>query len=89
MMLRRNLVLGTTGALFTCLAAPCHAWVAQPSFAGASASTMPRLSATTLYMSDSPSDPVTFREAEVLGLRLMQEGDYQGALDGTSCRDLS
>lgn len=24
----------------------------------------------------------TFREAEVLGLRLMQEGNYEGALDG-------
>jgi len=35
-------------------------------------------------MADSVSEPKSFREAEVLGLRLMQEGDYQGALDGTS-----
>eukprot|EP00544_Gedaniella_sp_CCMP2646_P005501 CAMPEP_0202481278 /NCGR_PEP_ID=MMETSP1361-20130828/922_1 /ASSEMBLY_ACC=CAM_ASM_000849 /TAXON_ID=210615 /ORGANISM="Staurosira complex sp., Strain CCMP2646" /LENGTH=153 /DNA_ID=CAMNT_0049108781 /DNA_START=342 /DNA_END=803 /DNA_ORIENTATION=- len=32
-------------------------------------------------MADSVPEPTTFREAEVLGLRLMQEGDYQGALD--------
>jgi len=29
---------------------------------------------------DITTDPSTFREAEVLGLRLMQEGDYEGAL---------
>lgn len=59
----------------------CHAWVPhQPTF---SSPVTPRHSATTLWMSDSPPPPTTFREAEVLGLRLMQEGDYEGALDGT------
>lgn len=29
-----------------------------------------------------PSKPTTFREAEVLGLRLMQEGSFEDALDG-------
>lgn len=38
-----------------------------------------------LYMSSSaPQEPTpsTFREAEVLGLKLMQEGDYEMALQG-------
>jgi hypothetical protein len=26
--------------------------------------------------------PTTFREAEILGLKLMQEGNYQDALNG-------
>jgi hypothetical protein len=38
----------------------------------------------TLRMAESSETPTptTFREAEVLGLRLMQEGNYQEALDG-------
>ena len=28
-------------------------------------------------------DPTTFREAEILGLRLMQEGSFESALVGT------
>lgn len=40
---------------------------------------------TTMMMSaeDAP-DPTNFREAEVLGLRLMQEGNFDEALVGTS-----
>ena len=38
---------------------------------------------TGLKMTESGAAPTTFREAEVLGLRLMQEGNYQEALDGT------
>ena len=40
---------------------------------------------STLRMTESSEtpSPTTFREAEVLGLRLMQEGNYQEALDGT------
>ena len=39
---------------------------------------------TTMMMSteDAPV-PTTFREAEVLGLRLMQEGNFEEALIGT------
>ena len=39
-----------------------------------------------MKMTDSSSQepaPTTFREAEVLGLQLMQEGDYDLALKGT------
>lgn len=38
-----------------------------------------------LYMSGMQGEPAptTFREAEVLGLKLMQEGDYDSALQGT------
>jgi hypothetical protein len=32
--------------------------------------------------------PKTFREAEILGLKRMQQGKYQEALDGT-CQTLS
>jgi hypothetical protein len=42
-------------------------------------------SATTTMMrmlTDETPDPSTFREAEVLGLRLMQEGSFQEALVG-------
>lgn len=44
-----------------------------------------RMTESTLRMTDSSEtpSPTTFREAEVLGLRLMQEGNYQEALDGT------
>lgn len=35
-----------------------------------------------LYMADGAPEPTTFREAEVLGLKLMQEGDYDLALKG-------
>ena len=35
---------------------------------------------------DAANIPVTtFREAEVLGLRYMQEGNYEQALNGTKC----
>ena len=30
----------------------------------------------------SPASPKTFREAEVLGLKYMQDGQYEEALDG-------
>jgi hypothetical protein len=33
---------------------------------------------------DEAPDPTTFREAEVLGLRLMQEGSFEDALVGKS-----
>jgi hypothetical protein len=44
-----------------------------------------RMTESTLRMTESSEtpSPTTFREAEVLGLRLMQEGNYQEALDGT------
>jgi hypothetical protein len=39
---------------------------------------------TALHMaSEEASTPISFREAEILGLRLMQEGSYQDALVGT------
>jgi hypothetical protein len=38
---------------------------------------------TQLRLSDEPSpNPQTFREAEVLGLKLMQSGNYKDALKG-------
>lgn len=39
---------------------------------------------TALLMTEEPevSQPTTFREAEVLGLKLMQEGNYEDALKG-------
>ena len=42
-------------------------------------------SATFLEMvnPDEQPDPTTFREAEILGLRLMQEGNFAEALVGT------
>ena len=36
----------------------------------------------TASETDSKQSPTTFREAEVLGLRLMQEGLYKEALKG-------
>ena len=44
----------------------------------------PRKSSSRMYMSSSSSapEPTTFREAEVLGLKLMQQGDYDSALKG-------
>jgi len=33
--------------------------------------------------------PTTFREAEILGLRLMQEGNYEGALEGACVQCVS
>jgi hypothetical protein len=58
------------------------AWVTKPSGISWTTATQ-RCSTVALNMADSVPEPTTFREAEVLGLRLMQEGDYQGALDGT------
>jgi hypothetical protein len=44
-----------------------------------------RVGSTVLYMSaEEPTTPTTFREAEILGLRLMQEGNYDQALKGES-----
>lgn len=41
-------------------------------------------SLTTMQMTaDGAPNPTTFREAEVLGLRLMQEGNFDEALIGT------
>lgn len=39
---------------------------------------------TALLMTEEPqaAQPTTFREAEVLGLKLMQEGNYEDALKG-------
>jgi hypothetical protein len=43
--------------------------------------------ATSMQMSGNEMpDPSTFREAEILGLRLMQEGDFDQALLGTLFR---
>jgi hypothetical protein len=39
-------------------------------------------SAATTALLMTESDPQTFREAEVLGLKLMQDGNYKDALDG-------
>ena len=40
-------------------------------------------SLTSMQMTaDENPTPSTFREAEVLGLRLMQEGNFEKALDG-------
>jgi len=50
-----------------------------------------RILATTTTMrmlTEETPDPSTFREAEVLGLRLMQEGNFQEALVGTCERSL-
>jgi hypothetical protein len=38
-----------------------------------------------MMLTEDTSDPTTFREAEVLGLRLMQEGNFQEALVGMLC----
>lgn len=37
---------------------------------------------TALTMTEQPADPRTFREAEVMGLQYMQDGDYESALQG-------
>ena len=42
----------------------------------------PVASPLQMVASDAPN-PTTFREAEVLGLRLMQEGNFEEALVGT------
>lgn len=71
-------------AVVSCLCLiPSQAWVTKPSASSSWTSPTFRLSTVALQMSDSPAEPTTFREAEVLGLRLMQEGDYEGALNGT------
>jgi hypothetical protein len=56
-----------------------HAWVTMPSTQRFSV--VLRLSDEAA--SELGSTPSTFREAEVLGLRLMQEGKYEDALNGT------
>lgn len=82
---RKNLLPLPTLVIFVLLLLlllPCaHAWVTpnKPSWTSATS----RHSTVALNMADSAAEPTTFREAEVLGLRLMQEEDYQGALDGT------
>ncbi len=38
---------------------------------------------TMMMFNEDTPDPTTFRQAEVLGLRLMQEGNFQEALVGT------
>ena len=35
-----------------------------------------------LRLADESTDPTSFREAEILGLRFMQEGEYSNALKG-------
>jgi hypothetical protein len=41
-------------------------------------------STTMMTAEDNAPNPQSFREAEVLGLRLMQEGNFEEALVGTS-----
>jgi hypothetical protein len=43
----------------------------------------PSTSSTRLRLSEEENaNPLTFREAEILGLKLMQNGNYQGAIKG-------
>lgn len=82
----------TIALLLACLASSAYSWSTILSRKGGyAAKTHPLHHVGTLGMTEStlrmaessetPS-PSTFREAEVLGLRLMQEGNYQEALDG-------
>ena len=90
MALRRNfraqssVVVVLAAVLLACISHTTLAWVTKPSGISWTTATQ-RCSTVALNMADSVPEPATFREAEVLGLRLMQEGDYQGALDGTFC----
>ena len=54
----------------------------MPTNARRSAETSATTTTMMMFNEDTP-DPTTFREAEVLGLRLMQEGNFQEALVGT------
>ena len=80
---RNILILG--GMLAS--SAPCHGYTVRypsksvqvPSQNIRSAET----TSTSMMMSvEDTQDPTTFREAEVLGLRLMQEGNFKEALVG-------
>lgn len=87
MMIRRNFMryssvvtILMSVCLLSTLPTTTFAWVVKPSSWTAATQ---RMSTVSLNMADSAPEPTTFREAEILGLRLMQDGDYQGALDGT------
>jgi len=64
----------------------CHSYTVQHSRPGTPLTfrVAAETTSTTMMMSaeDAP-DPTSFREAEVLGLRLMQEGNFDEALVGT------
>lgn len=69
-----------TSTIILVLATSASAFTASPRGWGESTNAAPT---TKLDMTaPEPSKPTTFREAEVLGLRLMQEGSFEEALDG-------
>lgn len=90
----RSIIVFTTTAMM--MASPASAWVSPPlrkwhvchyenmmtaSPSAASTSQLPGLQMTSSE-DDVSTKPTTFREAEVLGLRLMQEGQFDAALKG-------
>ena len=58
-----------------------NAWVVTAPFQNQQR--QPLMSALSMADVEPNTSPTTFREAEVLGLRLMQEGNYEEALRGT------
>jgi hypothetical protein len=86
--------IGNSSLLTLCLAVSIPSYVnaytvrfpptrgGMPTNARRSAETSATTTTMMMFNEDTP-DPTTFREAEVLGLRLMQEGNFQEALVGT------
>eukprot|EP00428_Durinskia_dybowskii_P007582 CAMPEP_0170301634 /NCGR_PEP_ID=MMETSP0116_2-20130129/51082_1 /TAXON_ID=400756 /ORGANISM="Durinskia baltica, Strain CSIRO CS-38" /LENGTH=186 /DNA_ID=CAMNT_0010553467 /DNA_START=229 /DNA_END=786 /DNA_ORIENTATION=- len=71
--------------MLAALSLPCHGYtVRYPSKSFSAASQNIRSAETTstsmMMSAEDTQDPTTFREAEVLGLRLMQEGNFKEAL---------
>jgi hypothetical protein len=88
MKLSSSLLLTTAAAVTLSLS--CHAYVVPRSkmarpLAFREAETRAFTASTTMMTAeDDAPNPESFREAEVLGLRLMQEGNFEEALVGTS-----
>ena len=70
-------------AFVACLTSPeCQAFAPlRPTTRGQVAGSLCMSSNTGADNSSNPPNPQTFREAEVLGLKYMQEAQYEEALD--------
>lgn len=79
--------------LLTTTTTSCHGYMIQhqrnhpvPMTSRPAATTTSSITTMLMTSEAGPSDPSTFREAEVLGLRLMQEGNFEEALVGMFLR---
>lgn len=66
---------------------PCHGYTVpyptkSPSVPSQNVRPAETTSTSMMMSAEDTQDPTTFREAEVLGLRLMQEGNFKEALVG-------